>query len=109
MPTPSSDAHVPTRIQRRRTPGWRKPVGAVVVTRPGRWGNPFAVDASIPDGRQVTVDAYAANLAAAHHRDPQLLPTLRAELAGRDLCCWCRLDVPCHADVLLRIANGQDP
>lgn len=26
-------------------------------------------------------------------------------LRGRDLCCWCPLDQPCHADVLLRIAN----
>lgn len=31
---------------------------------------------------------------------------VRAELAGRDLACWCPLDQPCHADVLLSIANG---
>lgn len=30
---------------------------------------------------------------------------IRRELAGRDLACWCRLDQPCHADVLLAIAN----
>lgn len=30
----------------------------------------------------------------------------RAELAGYDLACWCPLDQPCHADVLLEIANG---
>jgi hypothetical protein len=30
----------------------------------------------------------------------------RRELAGRDLVCWCPLDQPCHADVLLCIANG---
>lgn len=29
-----------------------------------------------------------------------------AELRGRDLACWCPLDQPCHADVLLEIANG---
>lgn len=29
-----------------------------------------------------------------------------AELAGRDLACWCPLDQPCHADVLLELANG---
>lgn len=28
------------------------------------------------------------------------------ELAGRDLVCWCPLDQPCHADVLLELANG---
>jgi hypothetical protein len=31
--------------------------------------------------------------------------TVRAELAGRDLACWCRPDALCHADVLLRVAN----
>lgn len=32
-----------------------------------------------------------------------------AELAGRDLACWCRPDQPCHADVLLELANGGPP
>ena len=31
---------------------------------------------------------------------------IRAELAGKDLACWCPLDQPCHADVLLELANG---
>ncbi len=30
---------------------------------------------------------------------------VRRELAGRDLACWCPLDGPCHADVLLEVAN----
>jgi hypothetical protein len=30
---------------------------------------------------------------------------IRATLAGHDLACWCPLDGPCHADVLLAIAN----
>jgi hypothetical protein len=30
-----------------------------------------------------------------------------AELAGRDLVCWCPLSGPCHADVLLKIANTR--
>lgn len=29
------------------------------------------------------------------------------ELRGHDLACWCRLDQPCHAEVLLELANGQ--
>jgi hypothetical protein len=36
---------------------------------------------------------------------PGLVEAARAELAGRDLMCWCPLDEPCHADVLLSIAN----
>jgi hypothetical protein len=31
---------------------------------------------------------------------------VREQLAGRDLACWCPLDQPCHADVLLELANG---
>lgn len=34
---------------------------------------------------------------------------IRAELAGKDLLCWCDEDQPCHADLLLAIANGEDP
>lgn len=29
-------------------------------------------------------------------------------LRGKNLACWCPLDQPCHADVLLRLANGDD-
>ena len=28
-------------------------------------------------------------------------------LRGHDLACWCALADPCHADVLLELANGQ--
>lgn len=31
------------------------------------------------------------------------LPSLR----GKDLACWCPLDQPCHADVLLELANAE--
>lgn len=34
---------MPQRIQRKRTKGWRKPEGAVIVDRSSRWGNPFSV------------------------------------------------------------------
>ncbi|MFD6025676.1 DUF4326 domain-containing protein [Streptomyces griseoluteus] len=38
---------------------------------------------------------------------PSLVAAARAELRGRDLMCWCPSDQPCHADVLLAIANEQ--
>lgn len=34
----------PTRIQRRRTRGWRLPPGTTIVDRSSRWGNPFVID-----------------------------------------------------------------
>lgn len=37
--------------------------------------------------------------------DADRMAALRA-LAGKDLACWCPLDQPCHADVLLELANG---
>jgi Domain of unknown function (DUF4326) len=32
---------------------------------------------------------------------------LKQLLAGRDLACWCALSDPCHADLLLKIANAE--
>lgn len=50
------------------------------------------------------VDLYA--LHTGPMGDYELDPAeVRAALAGRDLACWCPLDQPCHADVLLGIAN----
>lgn len=90
----------PRRIQRRRTAGWRMPVGAVYVGRPTRWGNPAPADPT-PDGRAAAVAAYRAWIAGR----PDLIAAARQALAGRDLACWCPLDQPCHADVLLTIAT----
>ena len=91
---------VPRRIQLRRTKGWRKPAGAVVVARPSRWGNPFAIGAPDPDtGQPMTrADAVARYRASVAGRN-------LTELRGKDLACWCPLDQPCHADVLLDLAN----
>jgi len=101
-------AGVTGRIQLQRRAGWRKPAGAVVVARPTRWGNPYAVGEY---GREEAVRLYRAYL-----RDhPEIVEAVRRELAGRDLACWCRLTdeqgrrVPCHADVLLQVAAGGAP
>jgi hypothetical protein len=32
---------------------------------------------------------------------------LRAVLRGKNLACWCPLDGPCHAELLLKIANSM--
>jgi hypothetical protein len=92
----------PRRIQLRRTKGWRKPPGAVVVARPSKWGNPYPVDVH---GRAEAVRLYQEHLLG----DPGLIAAARAELAGRDLACWCTPGDTCHADVLLAIANGTPP
>lgn len=39
---------------------------------------------------------------------PPAIATIRAELGGRNLACWCPLDAPCHADVLIELANAPE-
>jgi hypothetical protein len=94
----------PARCQLRRSKGWRKPAGAVVVARPSRWGNPFSIaDAG---SRAEAVARYRVWVAAPEQAD--LRAAARRELAGKVLCCWCPLGGPCHAEVLIDIANGPE-
>ncbi len=125
----------PKRIQRKRTKGWRLPENTIVVTRPSRWGNPWRIvpvtDHHFPfaDAADVThiegnrsagrferitrsphtgAPYWAAQMFRQHVGEtPGLLEQIRAELRGHDLACWCPLDQPCHADVLLEIANDE--
>ena len=90
---------MPKRIQRKRVKNWKMPdrKRARYVGRPTQWGNPFS-----------TGDR-AADVAAFRK---YILPNsekVRQELRGFDLVCWCSLDQPCHADVLLEIANEWTP
>lgn len=93
---------MPRRIQRRRERGWRMPEGAVYVGRPSRWGNPFKVGA-LPLGHTLEGSLRLFRMFAGDSRRgwDWLTP-----LRGRDLVCWCPLDLPCHADVLLELANA---
>jgi len=121
----------PCRIQRRRTKGWRLPGNTIVVDRSTPFGNPFPVTKGTSRSMGVTtpvwiigtwegpamwfrdtkeeamtlsVDAYRAWVA----QPPQANIRERARLAlrGKNLACWCPPSSPCHADVLLEIANG---
>lgn len=97
---------MPNRIQLRRTKGWRKPEGAVVVARPSKWGNPWAVGENSPWHPYEPMDRAAAVAVYRYGIDTDVGRSMvRADLAGRDLACWCPLDEPCHADVLLELAN----
>lgn len=37
---------------------------------------------------------------------PFSLADMRVELHGKNLACWCKIGTPCHADVLLELANA---
>lgn len=114
----------PKRIQLRRTKGWRKPERAIVVARPSKWGNWYRVtkvngvwcvgfesDPCISgwsdraDAIAVAVRWFRQDLETAETYHPGVLAHDLADLRGHDLACWCPLDQPCHADVLLELAN----
>ena len=109
---------------------------AVIVARPSKWGNPFAAKIKrgeagqatatreylvedfrrwllTPLVRRMTREGWAdvahngqtAYLGVPFADRARILDSLE-ELRGRDLACWCPTSQPCHADVLLEIANG---
>jgi Domain of unknown function (DUF4326) len=79
----------------------RVPAGAVSVAYPSRWRNPYRPRKRSPEANAKAVQQYRHHL----QRHPRLRAAARQELAGLDLACWCSPDLPCHADVLLEIAN----
>lgn len=140
---------MPDRIKLSRAKGWRKPDGAMVVTRATIFGNPWVdgkwglLNRPLPDragwshqiqytrageafglDRAAVIrfyrdwvctdyvpapaclsrqgeDALIADMTARRTMILSRLPDLR----GHALCCTCPLDQPCHADVLLELAN----
>ena len=122
----------PRRIQRRRTKGWRKPDGAVIVSRPSRFGNPFlikdAVEAEYSEPHRACTELYSEWLRVGteggwyeetYRIGKQTLDRRRILadlhlLRGKDLACTCPLPADgqpdhCHAAVLLKLANAAQP
>jgi hypothetical protein len=61
-------------------------------------------------GRRVHSHAEAVSRYRTYLRgEPELVAAARAELAGRDLACWCKPEQDCHADLLIVVAAGEDP
>jgi hypothetical protein len=108
---------MPSRIQLSRARGWRKPEGAVVVSRPSKWGNPYKLE-DYPTGmssearRSHAVEAFRSlllgKIALPWVTLRFTIDDVRRELRGKDLACWCKRGQPCHADVLLRLANEPE-
>jgi hypothetical protein len=119
---------MPKRIQRQRIKDWRMPTDARYVGRPGYYGNPYKpghvylVGSSLPfpvptqrsEGPCPMPDLVAVRCADVQQAvdwyrqwatisiEPRQLELLR----GLDLACWCPPGQPCHADVLLEMANA---
>lgn len=119
---------LPLRVHRRRTKGYRLPPNTVSVCRPGKFGNPFKPEECRASGyegtdleiKQRCVSAFRAWLCdkdgslnwqgeEAEKAKAAILDGLES-LRGKNLACFCALTkdgcyVPCHADVLLELAN----
>jgi hypothetical protein len=74
------------------------PADAVYVGRPSKWGNPHPIGGG--KTREEVIRLYRQWVA--HRRNE-----IRQELRGKHLICFCA-PKPCHADVLLEIANGTE-
>ena len=112
----------PARITLSRAKGWRMPENSVSVARPGPFGNPFTVTDAREAGYHgsdtrlqiFVVNAFRDWLAGdqqnwmgpdADAARATILARL-PELRGKNLACWCKPGTPCHADVLIELANG---
>ena len=92
--------------------GGNAPFNGVYIGRPSKWGNPYS---HMPDtlainrvaSRDEAVDAYEKALYAQLIKNPSLLGTIKRELGGKDLVCWCAPQ-KCHGEVLLKIANQEE-
>ena len=86
------------------------PPDTVKIDRATKWGNPFVIG---EDGtREECIEKYrrfVAGTSKTSREDVLASRKLVAEhigdLKGKNLACWCPMDGPCHADILLELAN----
>lgn len=115
---------MPKRIQRKRTKGFRladassNPNGVVYVGRPTQWGNPFRLGDAVEAYRALLTFNYkwfrensgysytASAIFSWTLTKPSDVATLLEPLRGKDLACFCKEGAPCHADILLELANA---
>jgi hypothetical protein len=97
----------PQRIQLKRTKGWRMPPNTVKVDRSTKWGNPYKIGMQCLNpitGITSTIDAAKAVDLFRSFATPSA-DIYQHHLRGKNLACWCKPGEPCHADVLLELAN----
>jgi hypothetical protein len=100
------------RVRLSRRHGWRMPPNTTKVDRTTWLGNPYRVDEHgtrvecVAMFRALLMGEREPDNASQEHRRDHIRYMLRSGvLKGRNLACWCPLDEPCHADVLLELAN----
>ena len=78
------------RLQLHRTRGWRKPEGAVIVSRPGFWGNPWSAGEAWPEGRERPARIHVPTLGRGWHGSGLLRDMLSVKDAVRLHREWLR-------------------
>ncbi len=96
----------PQRVQLKRTKGWRMPDNTVNVARPGIWGNPYRIGKEpFINTAADAVESFRWMLLRGAGWDYPGTPAIKTALRGKNLACWCKPGEPCHADILLEVAN----
>lgn len=109
MPPLKRSRHMsPRRIQRSRAKGWRLPDNTVCVDRSTQWGNPYKIGSILSTGALMTsgMAVMLFELDLQKGRLPFKISDLW-KLRGKNLACFCPVGQPCHADILLTLANGE--
>jgi len=75
------------------------PPNTIYVGRPSKWGNPFKI--GVDGSREEVLRRYRTWVMEKVSQRPDFLAPLR----GKNLACFCRITDPCHADILLELAN----
>ncbi|MFG1255898.1 DUF4326 domain-containing protein [Xanthobacter flavus] len=110
----TAPAPTPRRIQLSRAKGWRMPENTVRVDRTTAWGNPFKVGRDGDARRCVELFQFMLQGMLPVTSAPSIedqrayrdhLRAHVADIRGKNLACWCKPGAPCHADVLLDMAN----
>jgi hypothetical protein len=96
----------PTRIQYLRGRSRNSPAQTVLVSGQTRWRNPFLIGEDGVANRERAVAEFREALLG--DRLDITVEEVQRQLRGQNLACWCPLDRPCHADVLLEVANRSD-
>jgi len=78
------------------------PRNTVYVGRPTKWGNPFKI--GVNENRDEVLRKYRTWVMQKIAQQLDFLAPLR----GKNLACFCNMAEPCHADILLELANGEN-
>jgi hypothetical protein len=109
---------MPERVQRKRTKGFKMPPNTIYVGRPTKFGNPFGWQAGLQEGyseeqcKRLVVKFYKDWILGNEYFNPVVygqppkVEDIKKALKGKNLACWCKEGTPCHADVLIELANN---